>query len=81
MVEGDERGAGAGHRGEADQRQADLSAPVHGRALRRKSLCRTFSDCTSGPRLGLVSGCFPLDPFYASHPDAKRLREGKASSA
>ena len=60
----------------------DLPADVlAGRALRRKSLCRTFSDCTSGPRLGLVSGCFPLDPFYASHPDAKRLREGKASSA
>jgi NADPH2 dehydrogenase len=48
-----------------------------GRTLRRKSICRTFSDCTTGPRLGLVSGCFPLDPFYAAHPDAIRLREMK----
>jgi NADPH2 dehydrogenase len=56
----------------------DLPADVlSGRPLRRKSICRTFSDCTTGPRLGLVSGCFPLDPFYASHPDAIRLREVK----
>lgn len=48
-----------------------------GRTLRRKSICRTFSDCTTGPRLGLVSGCYPLDPFYAAHPDAIRLREMK----
>ena len=52
-----------------------------GRPLRRKAICRTFSDCTSGPRLGLVSGCYPLDPFYAAHPDAERLREGKAALA
>jgi NADPH2 dehydrogenase len=45
-----------------------------GRPLRRASICRTFSDCTSGPRNGLVSGCFPLDPFYKSHPDAERLK-------
>jgi hypothetical protein len=48
-----------------------------GRPLVRKSLCRTFSDCTTGPRLGLVSGCFPLDPFYGDHPHAERLREAK----
>jgi NADPH2 dehydrogenase len=48
-----------------------------GRALARKSLCRTFSDCTSGPRQGLVSGCYPLDPFYVAHPHAARLREAK----
>lgn len=45
-----------------------------GRPLQRKSICRTFSDCTTGPRLGLVSGCYPLDPFYESHPDAATLR-------
>ena len=48
-----------------------------GRPLRRASICRTFSDCTSGPRNGLVSGCFPLDPFYKSHPDAARLKAAK----
>jgi len=50
-----------------------------GGTLRRKSICRTFSDCTSGPRMGLVSGCFPLDPFYVAHPDAERLRQAKAA--
>jgi 2,4-dienoyl-CoA reductase-like NADH-dependent reductase (Old Yellow Enzyme family) len=44
-----------------------------GRPLDRKRICRTFSECTSGPRNGLISGCFPLDPFYKSHPDAERL--------
>src|SRR5262249_21906985 len=41
-----------------------------GRPLRRTSICRTFSDCTTGPRLGLVSGCFPLDRFYSDRPEA-----------
>ncbi|HSB62389.1 MAG TPA: NADH:flavin oxidoreductase [Vicinamibacteria bacterium] len=48
-----------------------------GAPLRRKSICRTFSDCTTAPRNGLVSGCYPLDPFYAAHPDAARLRQVK----
>ncbi|HXH07575.1 MAG TPA: hypothetical protein VNI83_13415 [Vicinamibacterales bacterium] len=57
----------------------DLPADLlEGRPLRRKSICRTFSDCTTGPRLGLVSGCYPLDPFYGAHPDGARLRELKA---
>ncbi|HET7695681.1 MAG TPA: hypothetical protein VFK57_08245 [Vicinamibacterales bacterium] len=45
-----------------------------GRPLQRKHVCRTFSDCTTGPRLGLVSGCYPLDDFYKEHPDAARLK-------
>ena len=32
-----------------------------GRAMQRKRLCRTFSDCTTAPRNGMVSGCYPLD--------------------
>jgi 2,4-dienoyl-CoA reductase-like NADH-dependent reductase (Old Yellow Enzyme family) len=47
---------------------------VNGRPLQTKRLCRTFSDCTTGPRNGLVSGCFPLDPFYREHPDAAALK-------
>ena len=44
----------------------DLPADVlAGAPLRRNAFCRTFSDCTTGPRMGLVSGCYPLDPFYA----------------
>ena len=48
-------------------------ASVAGRPRQRKRVCRTFSDCTTGPRLGLVSGCYPLDEFYKTHPDAERL--------
>jgi NADPH2 dehydrogenase len=47
------------------------------RGIDRKRLCRTFSDCTSGPRNGLISGCFPLDPFYKSHPAHEQLAEAK----
>jgi 2,4-dienoyl-CoA reductase-like NADH-dependent reductase (Old Yellow Enzyme family) len=57
----------------------DLPADVlAGRPLAAKRLCRTFSDCTTGPRNGLVSGCYPLDPFYRSHPDHAALKEAKA---
>jgi 2,4-dienoyl-CoA reductase-like NADH-dependent reductase (Old Yellow Enzyme family) len=48
-----------------------------GAPLRRKALCRTFSDCTTAPRNGMVSGCYPLDPFYASRPEAARVKEVK----
>ena len=44
-----------------------------GRPLQRKRICRTFSDCTTAPRLGLVSGCYPLDDFYKNRPEAERL--------
>jgi 2,4-dienoyl-CoA reductase-like NADH-dependent reductase (Old Yellow Enzyme family) len=40
-----------------------------GRAIDRRLVCRTFSDCTSAPRNGLVSGCYPLDEFYKSRPE------------
>ncbi len=43
-------------------------------SLDRRRLCRTFSDCTNGPRNSLVSGCYPLDPFYQSRPEAAKLR-------
>ena len=48
-----------------------------GRPLRRKSICRTFSDCTTAPRSGLVSGCYPLDPFYVDYPQARELKRVK----
>ncbi len=35
-----------------------------GRTMPRKRICRTFSDCTTSARKGIVSGCYPLDPFY-----------------
>jgi NADPH2 dehydrogenase len=56
----------------------DLPADVlEGRALDRKRLCRTFSDCTNGPRTGLISGCYPLDPFYRDRPEAVNLKNFK----
>jgi hypothetical protein len=43
-----------------------------------KKLCRTFSDCTTAPRNGLISGCYPLDEHYKELPEAERLKEVKA---
>lgn len=45
--------------------------------LARKRVCRTFSDCTTAPRNGLVSGCYPLDGHYKDLPEAKQLQEIK----
>jgi len=41
---------------------------LEGRPLQTKRLCRTFSDCTTAPRNGLPSGCYPLDEFYKRAP-------------
>jgi 2,4-dienoyl-CoA reductase-like NADH-dependent reductase (Old Yellow Enzyme family) len=49
---------------------ADISA---GRTMARKKICRTFSDCTTAPRNGIVSGCYPLDHFYKSLPQRELL--------
>jgi len=51
-----------------------------GRTLQRKRICRTFSDCTTAPRNGMVSGCYPLDEYYKQTAEAERLKEIKASN-
>lgn len=54
--------------------------PLHvleGRTLDRKRLCRTFSDCTTAPRNGLPSGCYPLDAHYKKSEMAAQLSEIK----
>ncbi len=48
--------------------------------LEAKRLCRTFSDCTTAPRNGLISGCYPLDDHYKKLTEAARLREIKRDS-
>ena len=48
-----------------------------GRGLDRCRICRTFGDCTSAPRNGMISGCYPLDHFYKQLPEAQKLREIK----
>jgi 2,4-dienoyl-CoA reductase-like NADH-dependent reductase (Old Yellow Enzyme family) len=47
---------------------------VEGRPVQRKSVCRTFSDCTTAPRAGLPSGCYPLDPHYRQSENANILK-------
>ena len=55
-----------------------LSDVVNGRAFQHKVVCRTFSDCTTAPRNGLPSGCYPLDPYYKKSASAELLRVAKA---
>jgi hypothetical protein len=45
--------------------------------MQQKRLCRTFSDCTTAPRNGMISGCFPLDPYYKAMPEAERMKQLK----
>ena len=45
--------------------------------LTTKFICRTFSDCTTAPRNGIISGCFPLDDYYKARPEAVQLKEIK----
>ena len=47
---------------------------------RAAQICRTFSDCTTGPRNGMVSGCFPLDPFYKARPERVELAKAKRAA-
>lgn len=46
-------------------------------ALESKFICRTFSDCTTAPRNGLISGCYPLDKYYTVKPEFQRLKDIK----
>jgi len=48
-----------------------------GRPLARTRICRTLSDCTTAPRQGLVSGCYPYDPFYKALPERDVLVAAK----
>ncbi len=50
---------------------------LQGRDLTRPSLCRTFSDCTTAPRNGLVSGCYPIDEAYKHTPQRVELARVK----
>ncbi len=62
-----------------------LSYPSHlrdaalGRQLDRRLVCRTFSDCTTAPRNGLVSGCYPLDAEFKRSAEGEQLRALKAA--
>jgi NADPH2 dehydrogenase len=51
-----------------------------GNTLQHKKVCRTFSDCTTAPRKGLPSGCYPLDPYYKNSKQAAQLAAAKAKT-
>ena len=46
-------------------------------AITNKLICRTFSDCTTGPRNGMISGCYPLDKHYTAKPEFQKIKEIK----
>jgi len=48
-----------------------------GISIQRKLICRTFSDCTTAPRNGLPSGCYPLDEHYKNSDWAEQLKDAK----
>jgi 2,4-dienoyl-CoA reductase-like NADH-dependent reductase (Old Yellow Enzyme family) len=50
-----------------------------GQILKHKRICRTFSDCTTAPRNGLPSGCYPLDSFYKESEMGLQLKKIKAA--
>ncbi len=50
-----------------------------GRTIQHRIVCRTFSDCTTAPRKGLPSGCYPLDEHYKISELAAKLKLAKAS--
>ncbi|MGI9551950.1 MAG: hypothetical protein ACR2MT_12175 [Aurantibacter sp.] len=53
---------------------------LNGKPLARAKICRTFSDCTTAPRMGMISGCFPLDPYYKKMSEATKLKEFKKNA-
>lgn len=51
---------------------------ANGSGIQHKRICRTFSDCTTAPRKGLPSGCYPLDKYYKVSELGKKLKAAKA---
>lgn len=51
---------------------------IGGKTIQFKRMCRTFSDCTTAPRAGLPSGCYPLDDYYKQSDEAARLKQMKS---
>jgi len=49
-----------------------------GKIIEHRRICRTFSDCTTAPRKGLPSGCYPLDSYYKTSALAEQLKIAKA---
>jgi NADPH2 dehydrogenase len=56
---------------------AFLADAVREGRLNPRLICRTFSDCTTAPRNGLISGCYPLDEYYGAKPESQQLKRIK----
>lgn len=56
---------------------AILADAIQQGQLNPKAICRTFSDCTTAPRNGMISGCYPLDRYYSAKPEFQKLKEIK----
>ena len=54
-----------------------LTEAVEKGSITPKQICRTFSDCTTAPRNGMISGCYPLDKYYSAKPEFQQLKEVK----
>jgi 2,4-dienoyl-CoA reductase-like NADH-dependent reductase (Old Yellow Enzyme family) len=59
---------------------AILSEAIGKGVLATKSICRTFSDCTTAPRNGMISGCYPLDKYYSTKPEFQKLKKVKKAA-
>jgi NADPH2 dehydrogenase len=55
-----------------------IADTLTGHEFHPKRLCRTFSDCTTAPRNGIMSGCYPLDAHYKDAPEHTQLKAAKA---
>ena len=55
-----------------------IADTLAGREMQAKRICRTFSDCTTAPRSGIISGCYPLDPHYKEAGEHAELKAAKA---
>ncbi|MDX1681562.1 MAG: hypothetical protein R3336_00445, partial [Phycisphaeraceae bacterium] len=57
----------------------DLPADTleQGELAQPKQICRTFSDCTTAPRNGIISGCYPLDDYYKERDENDQLKQAK----
>jgi 2,4-dienoyl-CoA reductase-like NADH-dependent reductase (Old Yellow Enzyme family) len=56
---------------------AMLADAIQGRPVEKKFICRTFSECTTAPRNGMISGCYPLDKYYTQKPEFQKLKDLK----
>ncbi len=58
-----------------------LADAIAGKPLEKKFVCRTFSECTTAPRNGIISGCYPLDEYYKNRPEFEQLKAIKRAAA